>query len=147
MNKILLLLFLTTLSVNTKAQDSPEKIIDLFATNLSEGSADTAVTQLFNTNPWMSRNLDAREQVTRSLENTLPLIGNYIDKELITKKKVGESLVFYSFLFKYERQPIRFNFVFYKPEKNWLVYRFNYDDSFDDELIEAGTLYFLDLDQ
>ncbi|MEO9887902.1 MAG: hypothetical protein ABJR05_01160 [Balneola sp.] len=147
MKKILLFLITTIFNVNAFSQKSPDILIDQFATNLAEVSADTAVTQLFSTNQWMSRNLDATDQVSRQLSNTLPLIGNFIGKELITKKQVGTSLVLYSYLFKYERQPIRFNFVFYKPTDEWVIYKFNYDDKLDDELIEAGTLYFLDLNQ
>ncbi|MEX2363963.1 MAG: hypothetical protein WD597_10075 [Balneolaceae bacterium] len=145
MKKILLFLIATIFSVDAFSQETPDILIEQFATNLSDVSADTAVTQLFSTNQWMSRNLDATDQVSRQLSNTLPLIGNFIGKELITKKQVGESLVLYSYLFKYERQPIRFNFVFYRPTDKWLIYKFNYDDEMDDELIEAGTLYFLDL--
>lgn len=147
MKKILLFLITTIFNVNAFSQKSPDILIDQFATNLAEVSADTAVTQLFSTNQWMSRNLDATDQVSRQLSNTLPLIGNFIGKELITKKQVGTSLVLYSYLFKYERQPIRFNFVFYTPTDEWVIYKFNYDDKLDDELIEAGTLYFLDLNQ
>ena len=147
MKKILLFLITTIFNVNAFSQKSPDILIDQFATNLAEVSADTAVTQLFSTNQWMFRNLNATDQVSRQLSNTLPLIGNFIGKELITKKQVGESLVLYSYLFKYERQPIRFNFVFYTPTDEWVIYKFNYDDKLDDELIEAGTLYFLDLNQ
>ncbi len=143
MKKILLFLITTIFNVNAFSQKSPDILIDQFATNLAEVSADTAVTQLFSTNQWMFRNLNATDQVSRQLSNTLPLIGNFIGKELITKKQVGTSLVLYSYLFKYERQPIRFNFVFYTPTDEWVIYKFNYDD----ELIEAGTLYFLDLNQ
>ena len=145
MNKLLPFIFLVLFSINTVAQETPEMLIEEFATNLSEVSTDSAVSQLFSTNQWMSRNLDAIDQLSRQLSNMLPLLGNFVGKELITKKQAGESLVLYSYMFKYERQPIRFNFVFYKPTDEWVIYKINYDDEMDDELIEAATLYFLDL--
>jgi len=86
MKKILLFLITTIFNVNAFSQKSPDILIDQFATNLAEVSADTAVTQLFSTNQWMFRNLNATDQVSRQLSNTLPLIGNFIGKELITKK-------------------------------------------------------------
>jgi len=67
-------------------------------------------------------------------------IGKYEGRELIAQKNAGTSLVIYSYLVKHENQPVRFIFMFYKPKDQWELYRFNYDDAMDLELIEAAKI-------
>ena len=51
-----------------------------------------------------------------------------------------------SYLVKYDRQPIRFTFQFYKPNKEWRIHSFKYDGNIDDEIEEAAKLYYFKLD-
>jgi hypothetical protein len=53
----------------------------------------------------------------------------------------------YSYLVKYDRQPLRFIFKFYKPNDKWVLYSYALDDSLDDEIQEAAKLYYLNLDK
>lgn len=136
---------LLVLAVPATAQRTPERLIEAFAERIEADGPRAAVDSLFATNEWMMRNQDTREQVGSQLANLLPLVGDYLGMEHVATKRAGESLVLHSYLFKYERQPVRFNFMFYRPEGEWGIYRFSFDDSFDAELEEANKLYFLDL--
>lgn len=72
-------------------------------------------------------------------------LGKYYGYELIGVHKAGESesLVIYSYLIKYEFQPIRFQFVFYKPLDKQMIYNFQFDFDINDDLIKSSKLYFL----
>jgi hypothetical protein len=127
-------------------QSEPQDLIAAFAERLHTEGPHVAVDSLFSTNEWMMRSQDTRDQITTQLTNLLPLIGAYHGREQIATRQAGGSLVLYSYLFKYDRQPVRFNFMFYRPEEEWRLYRFTFDDSFDVELEEANKLYYLDPD-
>jgi len=46
-----------------------------------------------------------------------------------------------TFIVKFERQPLRFKFLMYKPDNTWSLNNFSYDASIDDELEEASKAY------
>ena len=137
--KLLTLLFVTVLSTNIlKAQTTTEEITTEFFKTY-EKSPQKAVDYVFGTNKWMmDRNKDGIENVKTQLTSFLGLVGDYYGYEKITEKSVGESYKLLSYMIKYDRQPVRFTFVFYKPKDKWQVQNFQYDDNLDDELEESG---------
>ncbi len=140
--KILTLLIVTVLSTNIlKAQTTIDEITtDFFKTY--EKSPQKAVDYVFGTNKWMmDRNKDGIENIKTQLTSFLGLVGDYYGYEKITEKSVGESYKLVSYMMKYDRQPVRFTFVFYKPKDKWQVQNFQYDDNLDDELEESGKVY------
>jgi len=140
--KLLTLTILVVLSTNIlKAQTTTEEITDEFF-NTYEKSPQKAVDYVFGTNKWMvDRNKDGIENVKTQLSSFLGLVGDYYGYEKITEKSVGESYKLVSYMIKYDRQPVRFTFVFYKPKDIWQVQNFQYDDDLDDELEESGKVY------
>ncbi|WP_209405780.1 hypothetical protein [Pseudozobellia sp. WGM2] len=52
-----------------------------------------------------------------------------------------------SYLVKFDRQPIRFTFQFYKPYNQWRTHRFKYDGNVDEEIEESAKVYYLDLNE
>ena len=102
-------------------------------------SSDSAIDYLFGTNKLFTNY--AQINLLKSKLDSLELnLGKYEGRELISQKSAGTSLVIYSYLVKHENQPVRFIFMFYKPKDQWELYRFNYDDSMDTELIEAAKI-------
>ena len=146
MKKLLIvLLFLTT--VNLFAQSNPQDLIDTFFTTY-EKDAGKAVKELYETNKWTERVKDDIDKVIGTVNGfTESYMGKYYGYEIITKKKFAESFELYSYLIKYDRQPIRFIFKFYKPNDKWVLYSYALDDSLDDEIQEAAKLYYLELDK
>ncbi len=135
-------------SFNLKAQNSPEIIIKDFFKNYESQGAGIAVDKLYGTNPWTSRIQDAINNVKTQLEQfNEDLVGKYHGYEKITTKKIGESYVLYSYFIKFDRQFLRLTFQFYKPENEWRLASFRFDDSFDEEIEEAAKLYYLDLNE
>lgn len=140
MNKILLLAFGLIISLTSFGQ-TPEEIIDKFFTEYENVGADEALDNLYATSEWMGRNQDATQNVKSQLANLQSLVGTYYGREFITKKSVGKSLSLYSYLVKYDRQPLRFTFEFYKPNDKWTIFGFSFDENLDDELEEAAKVY------
>ena len=81
------------------------------------------------------------ETVKIKLADFISGLGDYFGYEPITEKSAGESYVLKSFLVKYERQPIRFTFLLYKPNDNWQIQNFTYDTNIQGELEEAAKAY------
>ena len=145
--KKLLFIFLISISGNLLAQSSPQGLIDTFFETYKK-DAGKAVKELYATNKWTERVKDDIDKVIGTVNGfTESYMGKYYGYELITKKKFAESFELYSYMVKYDRQPIRFIFKFYKPNDKWVLYSYALDDSLDSEIQEAAKLYYLKLDE
>lgn len=119
------------------SQESNDAIIEKFF-NLYKETPAIAIDYIFGTNEWMERSQDQVDNVKNQIEKIIPLMGEYYGFELITKKSIGKNLILKSYLVKYDRQPLRFNFTLYNPNKKWKILNFSYDDNLDEELVEAA---------
>ncbi len=137
MNKLLLITFLSS---------TPGELIKKFFTEYPKNSSK-AIDDLYATNPWTVRIKDAIENIKKEVSSyNVDYVGEYYGSELITQKQFSESFVLYTYMVKYDRQPMRFAFQFYKPNDKWALHSFSIDSNLGDELTEAGKLYFLKLD-
>lgn len=142
-----LILLMILASNNLFAQSSPQTLIDTFFATY-EKDAGKAVKDLYASNKWTERIKDDIDKVVGTVNGfTESYMGKYYGQELITTKTFSESFVLYSYLVKYDRQPIRFIFKFYKPNDKWVLYSYALDDNLDDEIQEAAKLYYLNLDK
>ena len=129
-------------SLQSFAQNDPPKIIEAFFKLYEEKDSGSALDYLFGTNKWMDDSKDQIENVKFKIHNTVvKSMGDYFGYDLVTKKTVGDKLVFYSYVLKYDRQPIRFNFLFYNPNGTWRLQNFSFDDKIKDELEEGAKAY------
>jgi hypothetical protein len=140
MKKIYLIALLFC-SFNSFAQNDPQKIIDEFFKLYKEKNSDASLDYLFGTNKWMNNSKEQIESVKLKLNNTLKLLGEYQGYNLITKKSVTDHLSLYTFMVRYDRQPLRFSILFYKPNDQWRLMNFSYDDNLGGELEEAAKAY------
>jgi hypothetical protein len=99
-------------------------------------SPDSAIDYIFATNKLFT-NLAQINAVKAKLDSGQAALGKYLGKELISQKSVSPGFVGYTYLAKHENEPIRFTFIFYKPQNEWILYRFNFDDAIDTELFDA----------
>jgi len=99
-------------------------------------SSDSAIDYIFGTNKLFT-NVSQINLLKSKLDSLQLSLGPFIGRELIAEKSATNSLVIYSYIVKHENQPIRFIFMFYKPHNDWELYRFNYDDGMDVEMLDA----------
>jgi hypothetical protein len=102
-------------------------------------SPDSAVDYLFGTNKLFT-NVSQINLLKQKLDSLHFGLGKYLGRELIVQKNPSPSLVLYSYLVKHENMPVRFTFMFYKPQNDWVLYRFNFDDQIDAEMIDAARI-------
>ena len=113
--------------------------VDTFFKKYKDEGNGAAIDYLFGTNKLFT-DVAAINVLKVKLDSLQRSVGQYLGKELIAQKSASASLVFYSYLVKFTNQPVRFTFMFYKPQNDWVLYRFKYDDQMDSELEEAGRI-------
>lgn len=144
-NSTLTILLALYCSFNLSAQDNEQKIINNFFSNYEKKGIDIAVDELYKTNPWTTRIQDAINNVKTQLSKyDEELVGKYYGYERIVSKQLGNAYILHSYMVRFDRQPLRFTFQFYKPDNEWRLHSFAFDDSFDDEIEESAKLYNID---
>jgi hypothetical protein len=128
------------LSLLSCTKDQNNIIIDDFFKVYESQSPGEAVDYLFSTNKWVDSSKEQVETIKSDLQKTISLLGEYYEYELISSKKINNSIVQYQYLVKYSRQPLRFTIVLYKPNEKWQVQNFHYDYNLLDELKDSSRL-------
>lgn len=124
-----------------KAQGTPDEIISDFF-ELYKQSPLVAVSKLIKSNQWVrDKNQYETDNLLNKLASTIEHLGDYHDYEKLAKKSVGKSFLLHSYLVKYDRQPIRFIIMFYKPKNHWKVSNFVFESSLWSEMEEMAKMY------
>ena len=138
-NSLLFLIFIVV-SFTSKAQinaETPEGIIENFFKVYDKEGAKAAVVNIYSYGD--SSMQQSMAYVRDTLAHTANYIGGkYLGHELILKKSMSPSLCLYSYLVKFRLAPLRFTFVFYKPQDKWEVMNFVFDSNSISELIRAS---------
>ncbi|MFK7806740.1 MAG: hypothetical protein AB8F74_02965 [Saprospiraceae bacterium] len=140
-----IVVFLISQSSLFAQEETPLLLIDQFFKTYVEQGITPALESLYATNKWVGRNSDMVIQLKNKMETELgdkDFVGEMHGYEPITLKKLGDSYMLYSYLVKYDRQPIRFTFQFYKPNDKWMLYAFKYDGGIPEEIEESAKMYY-----
>ncbi len=127
-------------ALNSQAQTKSESdvkeavgyINSFFKIYNTEGS-DKALDYISTKNSLTIISRDKWNYLKSKLDSINSTLGNFTGFELINEKKIAGSLVLFSYLVKHKNYPIRFIFVFYKPENHWLIDDVMFDS---DDMIE-----------
>lgn len=139
MKKILLVLSFTLFLTNTYAQ-TPKEHIETFFKTYEEESFDQAIDSLFATNKWFADIKDSQNNIKVQFSSFKKLVGDYNGYEPLTAQKVGTCYEYYTFLIKFDRQPIRFHFAFYKAKDKWILQNFKYEDQIASNLEQSALI-------
>lgn len=121
-----------------------DDLVKKFFTDYVNSGSDIALDNLYRSNPWITKAGVSLESLkVKMRELTKDFVGDYNGYEFIASKQLGESFIITTYLIKYDRQPLRFTFQFYKPKDKWTVYAFQYDANIDDEMEEAMKVNYL----
>src|SRR4051812_20203799 len=122
MKKLLLIVCSILLFIGTvKAQDTPSDISKKFF-EIYTSKPNDAIDYIFS---GMKLNKQVSDDITaikKNLKVTIDQGGQYYGYELITEKNVSNTLKLMSYMAKYDKQPVRFIFIYYKPNDKWKIY-------------------------
>jgi hypothetical protein len=127
------LLFVLTHNV-LKAQEAPEDVTRQFFELYEKTGTDQAVDYVFATNKWLNSEQATIDAIKTQLKKGISIIGQYYGYELIEKKSLGENFVMMVYMLRYDRQPIQFQFILYKPNLKWQIQNLKFDDRLDDNI-------------
>jgi len=126
-------------AANDQQPNTPEEFSKRFFEIYSTKPMD-AIDFLFSGEKPTKELKDDIIAIKKNLNVTINLDGAYNGYEPITEKNVGGSLKLMSYMVKYDKQPVRFIFLYYKPKDVWKVYTFEFNTNLDDELnVAAGV--------
>lgn len=113
------------------SQNNPEDILDVFFDTFKT-DMNKAIDYLFSTNELIAPNQEGIKSIKERLEVSRKLLGNYYGQELISLEKAGDSYLRYTYMLRYDRQPVKIIIVMYRPDTKWKVQNLNFEDKMDD---------------
>jgi hypothetical protein len=128
---------------STGLPDSDTKILkelirDFFNKYKTEG-ADKSLDYIFSS----TKSVSGIENLKVKLDSARLQTGEFTGYSQVAQKSVGDGMVLLSYLVKHKNDPLRFTFIYYKPEDRWVLYKFYFDTDLVEELEYSGKLYFI----
>lgn len=97
-----------------------------FFERIAAGETKAAVDGLYEGNPWVADFEESLADATGQLVALAGVLGAYHGHELLVEERLSERTVYLWYLAYYDRQPVSFQFLFYKPEESWRTQHFQY---------------------
>ena len=132
-------LMLLVASTPAVAADDPcTARAERFLTQLGAGNGVAALDELYASNPWIQSSQDDILSLKNQLAGLEGIVGAYKRHLPISEVRLAGCWVYLGYMVLFDRQPIRFEFQFYRPENEWMTYGFSYDDDLDDDVVTEG---------
>jgi hypothetical protein len=106
-------------------QSTPEEIVNSFFRFVQEEKYTEAINYLLSTNKNLENDSSLFNNLSNNLNNAPKRFGLYCGYDLIEKEETSPSYCTCAYFIKYEDNPIRVQFVFYKPREQWKVNSIN----------------------
>lgn len=133
--KLIIACFLILVLVSCSSNNKQQKLIDTFFLKYEQKGVESAIEHIYSSNPFMqNEGTCQRDSLTNMLNDLTKQLGKYEGHELLRKEQISKSLEIQSYLVKYERQPLRFNFILYHSMNKWHFQNFQYDSNITDEI-------------
>lgn len=118
---------------NLYGQNSEKAMLDQFFVIYQEDPV-AALDYIYDFNPWIASQGEAVQSLKDKLNPFIPLAGDYQEAEFIPTGRLRERFSMFIYLAKYDLQPLRFTFEFYKPKDRWMLYAFSFDNNFNEDM-------------
>jgi len=128
MKQILFFVFSIMTAVVGFSQTGSDSIPENFFQIFEKKGSDAAIDYIYSTNKFMQGNIQASLKVKTELKKITSLVGKYHGHELMKKKVVSQSYVQLYYMAKFDRQPLKFIFILYKPDSTWQLQKLKFDD-------------------
>lgn len=118
-------------------------MIDQFFEDYIELGPEKSLDNLYSTMPWVESIQDDVDKLKAQFTDLKNVVGDYYGHDLMAQKVLANNFSIHIYFVRFDRQPVRFIFRFYRPDKAWGLYGFSYDDSLDADLEEAVRLEYI----
>lgn len=125
--KTIFLLLSLTISFNLFAADY-QKEIDKFFELYKKDKIEEAVNSIYSSNEYVSAIPDQVRNVKTQLNALKGIVGQVHHIGKLDTYYVGDAFVYVTYLATYDRQPVRYEFQFFKVNSGWRIYSFSFDD-------------------
>jgi hypothetical protein len=116
-------------------------LIDTFFLSVKSGTYKSGLISLLKDN----QNIDLHDSSTILLVNKFNFInessGKFFSNRLLRQNRIGDDLIVYSYLVKYEKTCYRYLFTFYNNGSKVKLFKFSFDDNLSSELEEGIKFY------
>ncbi|MCC3160322.1 hypothetical protein LJ737_24000 [Hymenobacter sp. 15J16-1T3B] len=141
MKKLFTLLLLSLLALPGYCQMDHTSLVELFFTEYTLLGPEKALEHLYATSAAPQHNQAGFEQQRAELRKLTPEnVGKYCGRQQIRATGLSWNLAATSYLVRFEQQPVRFTFTFYKAQDRWGLYAFTVDTDLAAELAETLKL-------
>ncbi|MEM7590901.1 MAG: hypothetical protein AAF383_05180 [Cyanobacteria bacterium P01_A01_bin.83] len=115
---------------------------EAFFQSLAQDQAELGINNLFQTNPWMSRNLDQVNNLISQLSGLSSMAGSYLGFRVLVNQVFDNLYAMQCCLAIYDRQPVIFEFQYYCPRDEWRIQNFNVSLDFPQEVSQMARVKF-----
>jgi hypothetical protein len=120
-------------SPTSRSNADTQKMVDEFF-GAYQNSHKDAIVSLLSKNKWITT--EDTNKLVGQIDQLATQIGKYQGYEKLSESHYGNSILQSVYVAKYERQPVKFIFRFYKPGDTWEFQSFNYEIDFLNEVGE-----------
>ncbi|GAB5453193.1 MAG: hypothetical protein Hals2KO_35210 [Halioglobus sp.] len=111
-------------------EGSPASQVDSFFSELSTGKTQSAIENLYASNPAMKQKAQDLAILTRQIGTVSAIYGALMASEKITEENISPSIVRIVMVAKHELHPVIWEFYFYRPKKEWIISQALFVDQF-----------------
>jgi hypothetical protein len=108
--------------------------IDKFFDLLKNDKVVESVSSIYKTNKYVSAIPDQIANVKNQLSSLSGMVGKINLIKKLDVYNVNDTFVHVTYIVTYDRQPVRFEFQFFKVSDGWRIYSFSFDDKIDNEV-------------
>ncbi|HUB67611.1 MAG TPA: hypothetical protein VL981_09020 [Candidatus Methylacidiphilales bacterium] len=111
------------------AQPPPEirAPIDKFFSTLKSGDYVAAYDN-FLAGTRLETQTEKKSTFVSKTEDAFGIYGKLTDWEVFDNYSIGHNVVVLTYLSRHPVQPLRWRFIFYRPDKNWVLINMGFDD-------------------
>lgn len=137
--KYLYFVLLFFLSSTILCGQTPEELSKKFFIDFDSNSSK-AIDNIYKTNSHSIELTEAINNMKEVASNYPKSLGKYYGYELITQVKITNNFVLLTYMVRFDRQPMRFTFIYYKPSEKWNLYSLNFSPNLDEELEQTAKI-------
>jgi len=122
-------------------QSDYNKIVDRFFEMVKAEKYTEAAHVLIDSNPDDAYNVEKHEAVAKPLQKIRETFGPFKDFKPLVSKNLNDAVGYVYGIAIYERNPVRYEFIFFKDGTAWRMFHIDFNVNFVDEIREQAGVH------